>query len=127
MTFTAKGPPRWGSANGHVDAVCLLSSSAADVQTNSPRRPNTQIKFQAPRAVAANKPAAGRRVRLQYLARRLHGLGERPLFHFLDEVERGADLRPHLERYAALPADFIKANGGDKFAPIVRVIDGGEP
>jgi hypothetical protein len=80
-----------------------------------------------PRAVAAKKPAAGRRVRLQYLARRLHGLGERPLFHFLDEVERGADLRPHLERYAALPAAFIKANGGDKFAPIVRVIDGGAP
>ena len=77
--------------------------------------------------MAANKPAAGRRVRLQYLARRLHGLGERPLFHFLDEVERGADLRSHLERYAALPAAFIKANGGDKFAPIIRVIDGGEP
>ncbi|MDQ6868136.1 MAG: hypothetical protein M3178_06925 [Pseudomonadota bacterium] len=77
--------------------------------------------------MAANKPAAGRRVQLQYLARRLHGLGERPLFHFLDEVERGADLRPHLERYAALPAAFIKANGGDKFAAIVHVVDGGEP
>lgn len=74
--------------------------------------------------MGANKPAAGGRVRLQYLARRLHGLGERPLFHFLDEVERGADLRQHLERYAALPAAFIKANGGDQFAPIVHVIDG---
>jgi hypothetical protein len=27
------------------DAVSLLSSSAADIQTNSPHRPNTQIKF----------------------------------------------------------------------------------
>jgi hypothetical protein len=61
-----------------------------------------------------------------YLARRLHGLGERPLFHFLDEFERGANLRPHLERYAALPAAFIKANGGDRFVPALHVIDGGK-
>jgi hypothetical protein len=40
MTFAAKGPPRRGSADGPIDAVCLLSSSAADVQTNSlPQRP----------------------------------------------------------------------------------------
>jgi hypothetical protein len=104
-----------------------LSSSAADLQANIPNEAQAQGKFRNPRAVAANKRAAGRRVRLQYLARRLHGLGERPLFHFLDEVERGADLRSHLERYAALPAASIKANGGDKFAPIIRVIDGGEP
>jgi hypothetical protein len=40
------------------------------------------------------------RTRLKYLAARLHPLGPKPLFHFLDEVERGADLRSHLERYA---------------------------
>lgn len=57
------------------------------------------------------------RTRLQYLARRLHALGPKPLFHFLDEVERGAPLRAHLETYAELPADFIKANGGDQFMP----------
>jgi hypothetical protein len=96
------------------------------------RRMNCEPPRQAeilrnPRAVAANNPAAGRRVRLQYLARRLHGLGEKPLFHFIDEVERGADLRQHLERYAALPAAFIKANDGDRFAPIVHVVDGREP
>jgi hypothetical protein len=39
----------------------------------------------------------GDRVRLKYLARRLHVLGERPLFHYLDEVERGYPLREHLE------------------------------
>jgi hypothetical protein len=56
------------------------------------------------------------KARLRYLARRLHSLGPKPLFHFLDEVERGANLRAHLEKYAELPADFIKTNRGDEFA-----------
>jgi hypothetical protein len=32
-----------------------------------------------------------------------------------------------LERYAALPADFIKANAGDRFTPSLHCIDWGEP
>jgi hypothetical protein len=65
------------------------------------------------------------RARLRFLAARLHALGPRPLYHFLREVEGGASLRSHLERYAALPAGFILANGGDRFAPSLHVIDGG--
>ena len=67
-----------------------------------------------------------KRVRLQYLATRLHALGERPLFEFLTELERDADMRPLLERYARLPAGFIAALGGDKVPPRLFVIDGGE-
>jgi hypothetical protein len=64
--------------------------------------------------------ASRSKARLRYLARRLHALGPKPLFHFLDELERGADLRGSLEEYAALPPDFIWANGGDQFpAPFV--------
>jgi hypothetical protein len=63
--------------------------------------------------------------RLRYLARRLHCLGPKPLFHFLDEVERGADLRRHLEEYARLPGDLIKVNRGDQFAAPF-VIEGGD-
>jgi len=55
------------------------------------------------------------RIRLQRFAQRLHALGPAPLFHFLDEVERGADLRATLEIYAELPADLIKAYDGDRF------------
>ncbi len=54
--------------------------------------------------------------RLRHLARHLHSLGPKPLYHFLDEVERGADLRRHLEEYAKLPGEFIKDHGGDEFA-----------
>jgi hypothetical protein len=61
----------------------------------------------------------GGKVRLRYLAQRLHALGPRPLFHFIDEIEQGHDLRRYLERYASLPADFIK------FASILHGIDGG--
>jgi hypothetical protein len=67
----------------------------------------------------------GNRVRLQHLARRLHALGERPLFHYLNEVERGHDLREHLEAYARLDPDFVATMGGSHFGPPVFVIDGG--
>lgn len=62
------------------------------------------------------------RERLQHLARRVHRLGERPLFELLAELDAGADLGERLERYAVLPADFIKAFGGDVL-PIARPCD----
>ena len=48
-------------------------------------------------------------LRLRLLATRLYALGPKPLFHFLDEVERGANLRDYLEEYSRLLADFVKA------------------
>jgi hypothetical protein len=72
-----------------------------------------------------NLPRSTSRPRLQYLASRLHALGPKPLFYFLDEIERGAPIVATLERYAALPADFIRANGGGEFAPFLWPIEGG--
>jgi len=43
------------------------------------------------------------------------------------EVERGADLRSQLEKHARLPAEFIKAYGGDKFQPALHSLDGARP
>jgi hypothetical protein len=100
-----------------------IAAGLQDLSFN--RIDNPTHKSPPPISQAANKSSAASRIRLQHLARRLHGLGPKPLFHFLDEVERGADLRPHLERYAALPADFIKANGGDRFVPVLHIIAGG--
>ena len=65
------------------------------------------------------------RLRRQRLVEHLHRLGPAPLGHFLREVENGASISDHLERYAALPADFIRANGGDEFTPFLCAIEGG--
>jgi hypothetical protein len=64
MALAAKGPPRQGSADGPIDAVCLLSSSAADVQTNSPpQRPAQAELLRNPRAVREAK----RLLKLEFL------------------------------------------------------------
>jgi hypothetical protein len=68
----------------------------------------------------------GDRVRLRYLAQRLHALWPRLLFHYLDEVEPGHDLRGHLEKYAHLDPDFVAALGGSHFGPPEFVIEGGK-
>jgi hypothetical protein len=99
---------RTEGAAGSGNAVCLAANSVKDSRSQRP-------------------PQAQNRLRLKFLASRLHSLGPKPLFHFVDEVERGAHPRSHLERYAALPADFIKANAGDRFAPSLHCIDWGEP
>jgi hypothetical protein len=44
-------------------------------------------------------------------------------FEFLREVDASADLHPLLERYARLPADFIRAHDGDTL-PRLRSIGG---
>jgi hypothetical protein len=61
--------------------------------------------------------------RLRWLAREIHALGERPLYELLREIVAGREIEPRLEAYARLPAAFIKACGGDQFAPL-RVVDG---
>jgi hypothetical protein len=64
--------------------------------------------------------------RLRLLARRIHGLGPRPLYELLRELDAGAELGPRLEAYARLAplADFIRAHGGDQL-PVPRIIAGG--
>jgi hypothetical protein len=54
--------------------------------------------------------------RLRFLARRVHKLGDRPLYELLAEVADGADLWGALERYARLApyAAFIREHGGDR-------------
>jgi hypothetical protein len=98
-----------------------------DSPKNSPHSPISQAEndaHQFRRAAAHGDSSPTRRARLQFLAARLHALGPKPLFHFLDEVERGEPLRAHLERYAALPADFIRAHGGDQFPKLFAIREG---
>jgi len=64
-------------------------------------------------------------LRLKQLAPRLHALGEAPIFHFLSELAAGADLLPTLERYARLPAEFIRVSGGARLSRPLMAIAGG--
>jgi hypothetical protein len=61
------------------------------------------------------------RERLAHLARRIHRLGERPLFELILELSRGAPLLPRLEAYARLDPDLVAALEGDRLPPL-RVI-----
>ena len=66
--------------------------------------------------------ASSTELRLRCLARRIHGLGEAPLFHLLTEIVAGTDPLAACERYARLPADLIKSYHGDQFPPALMVI-----
>jgi hypothetical protein len=60
-----------------------------------------------------------RRLRLRYLAGQIHEPDPRPLSELLTEIAEGADPFEAAERYARLNrehGDFIRANGGDRFA-----------
>ncbi len=64
-------------------------------------------------------------VKFQRFVENLHALGPGVLAYFIREVTAGADVCTLLETYAALPADFIRAYGGDRFTPTFHAIDGG--
>jgi hypothetical protein len=84
-----------------------------------------------PSRLATNRPAAQaqssarQRLRRQRLVEWLHRLGPAPLGHFLDEIERGASITDHPERYSRIDPEFVRALGGDRFPPALHVIDGG--
>ncbi len=98
---------RAGDAAGPRD----LSSLAADSSEIAPKLATAQ--------------SYSRKAPLQFPAAPLRALGPKPLFHFIDELERGADLRVSLDAYATLSAEFIKSYAGDRFAPALHAIDGG--
>jgi hypothetical protein len=85
---------------------------------------NNQSALYAAFASKSQPLTDAKRVRLQYLARRLHALGERPLYEPLLELASSADLLLTLERYTALPAGLIREYGGDRFVPPFIVTDG---
>jgi hypothetical protein len=64
--------------------------------------------------------------RLRHLAGRLHDLGPRPLYEFLREIERGADLLQRLERYAELDPAIVAAIGAYAI-PVVATCIWGRP
>jgi hypothetical protein len=95
-------PPR-GMA-GLKDYVCLAANSPQNSRFERP----PQAQFE--------------RLRRQRLVENLHRLGPAPLGHFLREVENGANIADHLERYAEIDPEFVRALGGSDFVPFLHLV-----
>ena len=63
-------------------------------------------------------------LRLRCLAPHLHALGPKPIYEAMRELASGADALTTFERYAGLPAEFIRAYGGDQFPPRMFLLRG---
>lgn len=63
--------------------------------------------------------------RLRYLARRLHALGERPVFEYLREVVAGANALERLEAFSRLDPAIVAAIGADLIPTTLHVFHGG--
>jgi hypothetical protein len=87
-----------------------------DVRDLKPNRPAAQAQS-----------SARQRLRRQRLVERLHRLGPAPLGHFLTEIEAGAIIAEHLERYAEIDPGFVRELGGHDFVPFLHAVDGGAP
>jgi len=94
---------------------------ATSGEAKNKQRPPTDVF--SPNAQKSQIP----RARLIHLTRKIHGLGERPLFELLAELDRGAPLAERLEAYAALPADFIRTIGADALPTPARLVDATGP
>jgi hypothetical protein len=119
MTFAAKAP----ALGGRADPSELSSFSDLGNLEANPTDENQQAQIQAHERLLEIKRARNR-LRRQRLVSHLHRLGPSLLGHFLREIEAGANVTERLDRYARLDPDFVRALGGDRFAPIVRLIDG---
>jgi hypothetical protein len=64
-------------------------------------------------------------LKIERQVEKLCALGPRPLLELLKEIDRGADVFERLAVYAQLPAEFLRANDGDKFLPPLFAIGGG--
>jgi hypothetical protein len=116
--LSAATPPAIEQLPGRLDPKDRLpddTAPARDERTHA--APQRVIRSAPSRDLTPALP----RERLACLARRIHALGERPLYELFRELEAGAPLHERLERYAALPADFIAALGGDRLPPLRSV------
>lgn len=98
----------------------------ADDGPENERHPDRlRTKFNGGGAQSQDAATALPRERLACLARKIHGLGERPLYELFCELDAGANLHERLERYAALEplGGFIAVLDGARLPP-ARLVKG---
>jgi hypothetical protein len=97
---------------GAVSAAGLRNSSS-----RGGRRPEFYHKSKSLQA-----PRYDPRFRRQLEA--IHSQGPVVMAYLVEELAAGADLRETVATYAALPAEFIRTYGGDRFPANLRSISG---
>lgn len=114
MTSSRDRPPLEGSGPG---AATISKDRGSRWQCGTYRSPQRSAS-PSPQQRLANGINAARVARLRRVAVLIHGLGPRPLYELLAELDAGADLDDALERYARLDRhrDFIAAAGGDQLS-----------
>jgi hypothetical protein len=141
MTSCSKISPTWRGLS-FADRIRSLESIAADNRSTEweqrfTRDLRTQVlsgksltlyqihKLEDLLGRAARRPTKADQVRVEKLAEKIHELGPQPLAYLFKDIGATTNIRPLLERYAALPADFIREMGGDRKKPCFLVIEGG--
>jgi hypothetical protein len=85
---------------------------------------NSQFEITASSEISQCKSAIDS-ARLRYLARRLHALGERPLYELMRKLVAGADPVARLEAYCRIDPAILIALGGVTLPAMMTAIDGG--
>jgi hypothetical protein len=85
---------------------------------------NSHLEITASREISQRKSGIAP-ARLRHLARRLHALGERPLYELMRELVAGADPVGRLEVYCRIDPAILAALGGDVLPAMMTAIDGG--
>jgi hypothetical protein len=118
----AKPPPDGDRGGGSG-----IMSFDGDNPENSPSPRSGQYNFSLPadRAARQRGLAARAKLRRQRLVEHLHRLGPQPLGYFLREIEAGASIPEHLEKYSTIDPNFVRDLGGDQYPPLLWAIDGG--
>jgi hypothetical protein len=115
------GPTRDRAAMNHTDADTGSGADAGDPNAAAHEGRGLQAFAVTTAPAVTTVPVA----RIQYLARRIYVLGERPLAELFIELAAGRPLDDVLERFARIAplADFIRALDGERLPP-PRAISG---
>jgi hypothetical protein len=99
-------------------------------QSNTQTQPGVPVlRGNGSKSISDHRPLQAPRYdpRFRRQIEAIHALGPVVLGYLLEDIAAGKDLCSTVAGYAALPGEFIRAYGADRFPPVLRALDGGRP